>query len=61
MMMEYLERPEANKEIFLPDGFLRTGDLGIYNNQGRVSYIDRVKEIIKYVPVSLGTLRAVLT
>ncbi len=60
-MMEYLERPEANKEILLSDGFLRTGDLGIYNHQGRVSYVDRVKEIIKYVPASLEALRAVLS
>ena len=49
MMMEYLERPDANKEIFLADGFLRTGDLGVYDHQGLVSYVDRVKEIIKYV------------
>ena len=49
MMMEYLERPEATKEVFFGDGFLRTGDLGVYDDQGRFSHIDRVKEIIKYV------------
>ena len=32
MMMEYLERPEANKEVFLGDGFLRTGDLAVYDD-----------------------------
>ena len=48
-MTEYLERPAENKECFLEDGFLRTGDLGVYNEQGDISLIDRIKEIIKYV------------
>ena len=47
--MGYLERPEADKEVFLDDGFLRTGDLGVYDDQGHISYIDRIKEIIRYV------------
>ena len=48
-MTEYLERPAENKECFLEDGFLRTGDLGVYTEQGDISLIDRIKEIIKYV------------
>ena len=48
-MVEYLERPEETKEIFLEDGFMRTGDLGFYNEQGGFSFVDRLKEMIKYV------------
>ena len=47
-MKEYLERPEENKEIYLDDGFMRSGDLGMYNEQGDFVLVDRVKEIIKY-------------
>ena len=50
-MMEYLERPEENKQCFLEDGFIRTGDLGVYDDQGNFSLVDRIKEIIKYVQI----------
>ena len=46
-MKEYLERPEETKEIYLDDGFMRSGDLGMYNDQGDFVLVDRVKEIIK--------------
>ena len=48
-MSEYLERPDDTKECFLEDGFIRTGDLGLYDKEGRVSYVDRMKAVIKYV------------
>ena len=48
-MMEYLERPEENNMVFLEDGFIRTGDLGVYDDQGNFLLIDRIKEVIKYV------------
>ena len=47
-MSEYLERPESNKECFLEDGFMRTGDLGVYDKEGRASYVDRMRSVIKY-------------
>ena len=46
-MKEYLGRPEDNKECFIGDGFLRTGDLGFYSEQGDFTMVDRIKEIIK--------------
>ena len=46
-MKEYLERPEENKECFIDNGFLRTGDLGFYNEDGEYTIVDRIKEIIK--------------
>ena len=47
-MKEYLERPQETKECFLEDGFIRTGDLGFYNEKGEFFMVDRIKEIIKY-------------
>ena len=49
-MMGYLNREQANKEVFDHDGFVRTGDLGYYDDEsGDVYYFDRMKEVIKYV------------
>ena len=46
-MLEYLERPEENKKCFMSDGYIRTGDLGKYHNDGRFIFIDRIKALIK--------------
>ena len=48
-MYEYLERPEENKKGFMNDGFIRTGDLGKYNRDGRLIFVDRMKSLIKLV------------
>ena len=47
MMMGYLNRKTANKEVFDSHGFIRTGDIGYYDNSGIVYYFDRLKEVIK--------------
>lgn len=44
---EYFNRPEENKACYLPDGFLLTGDLGMYDEDGFFYYKGRHKEIIK--------------
>ena len=49
MMMGYLNREKATKEAFDSHGFIRTGDLGYYDDLGDLHYFDRMKEIIKYV------------
>ena len=46
-MSEYLERPEFNTECLVKDGFIRTGDLGVYDKEGRISFVDRIKSVIK--------------
>ena len=46
-MLEYLERPEENKKGIMSDGYIRTGDLGKYNKDGRFIFIDRIKALIK--------------
>ena len=47
-MKGYLERPEENAQCLMEDGFIRTGDLGFYNDRGDFQLVDRIKEIIKY-------------
>ena len=46
-MMSYLNMPKS--AYFDDDGFGMTGDIGYYNENGVVFYVDRFKEIIKLV------------
>lgn len=46
VMREYWNRPEATAEAFFPDGFLRTGDIGVMDNKGFMKIVDRKKDMI---------------
>ncbi|MET0811852.1 MAG: AMP-binding protein [Microbacterium sp.] len=48
VMLGYLNKPDATAETLDADGFLHTGDVGIYHEGGYYSIVDRVKELIKY-------------
>ncbi|RLN79819.1 hypothetical protein BBJ28_00013959 [Nothophytophthora sp. Chile5] len=48
MMKGYFNNPEASRDAFTDDGFLRTGDVGYIDDDGFVFIIDRLKEMIKY-------------
>jgi acyl-CoA synthetase (AMP-forming)/AMP-acid ligase II len=43
----YRGRPEATAAMVGPDGWLRTGDLGLVDAGGNVVIVDRLKELIK--------------
>lgn len=43
----YFNRPEANAATYTPDGWLRSGDLGSINDDGELTYLARLKEIIR--------------
>ncbi|HEY3737854.1 MAG TPA: AMP-binding protein [Jatrophihabitans sp.] len=43
----YLNDDEANAEAFAPDGWYRTGDRMIINDDGSVTYIGRLNDMIK--------------
>jgi long-subunit acyl-CoA synthetase (AMP-forming) len=46
-MMGYYKMEEATKECFTEDGFLKTGDRGEVDEQGRFRITGRVKELFK--------------
>jgi 4-coumarate--CoA ligase len=45
--MGYLDNEKATKETYLEDGFLRTGDQAVVDEEGMVTITDRIKEMIK--------------
>ncbi|XP_040074494.2 probable CoA ligase CCL7 [Ixodes scapularis] len=47
IMKGYLGRPEATAQALSSDGWLRTGDLGYYDTDGRLHVIERLKQMIK--------------
>ena len=47
MMLGYYKNPEATNETITTDGFLRTGDMGKVDENGRLRITGRVKELFK--------------
>jgi len=62
VMRGYWHRPEDTAETLLPDGWLRTGDIGYYDEDGYLYLVDRKKEMIKYkgYQIAPAELEAVL-
>ncbi|CAN7989774.1 unnamed protein product, partial [Ixodes pacificus] len=43
----YLNKPEATAELYDSEGFLHSGDIGYYTEDGMFYVVDRMKEMIK--------------
>jgi len=46
VMPGYWQRPDETAKVMTADGFFRTGDVGVMDEQGRVKIIDRKKDMI---------------
>jgi acyl-CoA synthetase (AMP-forming)/AMP-acid ligase II len=47
VMKGYLNNPDATASTVTADGWLRTGDIGIVDDDGYLEIVDRLKELIK--------------
>jgi 4-coumarate--CoA ligase len=47
-MKRYLNNPEATKNSITPDGWFKTGDIAVVDDEGFFSIVDRKNELIKY-------------
>ena len=46
VMRGYWNQPEANAEAFTDDGYFRTGDIGVFDDEGFLRIVDRKKDMI---------------
>jgi len=46
VMTGYWQRPDETARVMTRDGFFRTGDVGVMDEQGRVKIVDRKKDMI---------------
>jgi acyl-CoA synthetase (AMP-forming)/AMP-acid ligase II len=62
VMKGYWQRPEESAQALTPDGWLRTGDIVRADADGYVSFVERLKEMIKYrgYQIAPAELEAVL-
>src|SRR5690606_11315687 len=47
VMLGYFDKPVETAEAIGADGFLRTGDMGVMRDDGRIRFLGRIKEIIR--------------
>ncbi len=46
VMLGYWQRPEETAKVMTPDGYFRTGDMGVMNERGYIKIVDRKKDMI---------------
>jgi acyl-CoA synthetase (AMP-forming)/AMP-acid ligase II len=48
VMKGYWRQPAASADTLLSEGWMRTGDVGYFDEDGCIYLVDRIKELIKY-------------
>ena len=46
VMKGYFNQPEETANVFMPDGFIRTGDIAVMDAKGYIRIVDRKKDMI---------------
>ncbi len=46
IMEGYYNQPHETENVFYPDGFMRTGDVAVFDEKGYLTLVDRVKDMI---------------
>ena len=46
VMAGYWQRPDETEKVMTADGYFRSGDIGVMNEQGYVKLVDRKKDMI---------------
>ena len=47
LLLEYLNRPDATRDVYTDDGWLHTGDLGYWRKDGTITLVGRVSDMFK--------------
>lgn len=47
LLLEYLNRPEATRDVYTEDGWLHTGDLGYWRENGTITLVGRLSDMFK--------------
>ncbi|XP_011879391.1 PREDICTED: uncharacterized protein LOC105568371 [Vollenhovia emeryi] len=55
VMNGYYKRPEETKQAFDSDGWLCTGDIGYYDDDGNVFIVDRISEFLLFYGINIST------
>ena len=46
VMRDYWEKPDETANVMTPDGFFRTGDVAVLNEDGSIRIVDRMKDMV---------------
>ena len=47
LLLEYLNRPEATQDVYTENGWLKTGDIGYWRENGTITLVGRMSDMFK--------------